>query len=411
MNTPIPGVAWRQKRLRGLLARAVSPVLLLILTSCSSGNVHTPTLSPPPTLQLSTPTANATQQAMLAQMQQEERAQGSQIATHVDTLFDNLAGQSTFSGSVLIARGGQVLLDKGYSMANWQTTTPNTPQTRFYLGSVTKEFTAMAILILQARGKLNVKQSVCTYIKSCPSPWRPVTIHDLLTHTSGIPELDASQLSDASPAAWIASFDNVVLNSTPGSQFSYCNTCYLILAYVVEQVGSMPYAQFVQQNILAPLKMTETGFDSNFYYTQASSAIGYDSWQSASDQLGYSNLDPSWSFLFGSGLLYSTVNDLYRWDQALYTTELVPQKILNEAFTSYTRNSLFAGSTYGYGWFITQSPIAGHRLIWHDGVIDGFRAYIGRYIDDHVTIIILSNLASIDSPTLAQQVQSLVFSH
>jgi CubicO group peptidase (beta-lactamase class C family) len=407
MTDPISCFLGRQKRFCRLLARLVYTLLMLALVSCGSGN-STHTLPPLSTLPLSSPVVNSTQPT-LAQLGQAERAHDSQIAAHVDALFDNLVGQSAFSGSVLIARAGRVLLDKGYSMANWQTNTPNTPQTRFYLGSVTKEFTAMAILILQARGKLDVRKSVCTYVKPCPPSWQPVTVHNLLTHTSGIPELDTSQLSGTSPAAWIASFDDVDLDFTPGDQFSYCSVCYQILAYVVEQVGGVPYDQFVQKNILTPLQMAETGFDSDFYYAQSNAANGYDGWQSDAEQLGYSGLDPSWSFLSGSGLLYSTVNDLYRWDQALYTTALVPQKILDEAFTSYTQSSLFAGSTYGYGWFIAKSPIAGHRLIWHDGVIDGFRTYIGRYIDDHVTVIFLSNLSSVDSPTLAQQVQNLVF--
>ena len=154
--------------------------------------------------------------------------------------------------------------------------------------------------------------------------------------------------------------------------------------------------------------MTETGFDSHFFYAQAVDAHGYAGWQSAAGQLGW-DMAPQWSFLYGSGLLYSTVDDLYRWDQGLYTNVLASQQTRDEAFTSYTSNSLFAGSTYGYGWFIAKSPVAGHRLIWHDGVIDGFRTYIGRYIDDDVATIFLSNLATVDSPALARSVQQDVF--
>jgi CubicO group peptidase (beta-lactamase class C family) len=331
-----------------------------------------------------------------------------QLASQVDNLFSNLVAQDQFSGSVLVARDGHILLAKGYSMANWQTGTPDTPLTRFYLGSVTKEFTAMAILLLQARGKLDVHKSICVYISPCPSPWQPATIHDVLTHTSGIPELDTSQLSAASPASWIASFDGYSLHFTPGSEFDYCSVCYQILGYVVQQVSGVPYSQFMLQNIFLPLHMLATGFDSTVYYNQGIDAHGYNNWKSESDQLGW-QMGASWSFLFASGLLYSNVGDLYRWDQALYTTLLVSQQTLAEAFTSYTSNSLFAGSTYGYGWFIAKSPVPGHRLIWHDGVIDGFRTYIGRYVDDHITVIFLSNLATVDSPVLAQKVQHVIF--
>jgi len=387
----------RRQSLWGALARGVAlPLLALTLVSCGPRN----TAQKVPTLPL---------QASSTPVLTPVSTGANQVTSQVDALFTNLVAQQQFSGSMLIAQDGQVLLDKGYSIANWQTNTANTPQTRFYLGSVTKEFTAMATLLLQQRGKLGVQNSICAYVTPCPPPWQPVTLSDVLTHTSGIPELDTSQLSGASPAAWIASFDDDDLNFTPGSQFDYCSTCYQILAYVVQQVAGVPYTQFVQQNILAPLQMTESGFDSDFYYAQSNAANGYAGWQESAEQLGWGDPNTSWSFLDGSGLLYSTVDDLYRWDQALYTTELFSQQTLNEAFTSYTSSSLFAGSTYGYGWFIAPSPVTGHRLIWHDGVIDGFRAYIGRYIDDHVTIIFLSNLATVDSPTLAQQVQGIVF--
>lgn len=336
------------------------------------------------------------------------KSQDMQIATQVNTLFTSLVTQHQFSGTVLIAKDGHILLSQGYSMANWTTQTLNTPLTRFYLGSVTKEFTAMSILMLQEQGKLRVQSSICKYVIPCPSPWQSVTIHDVLTHTSGIPELDTSQLSGASPAAWIGSFDGYPLAFTPGSQFSYCSVCYQILAYVVEVVSGQSYAQFVQQAIFTPLQMKETGFDSNFFYAQPNDAHGYATWENEAEQLGWS-VSPEWTFLFGSGLLYSSVSDLYLWDQALYTNKLVSEQTRDEAFTSYTSSSLFAGSTYGYGWFIAKSPVPGHRLIWHDGIIDGFRTYIGRYIDDDVTIIFLSNLATVDSPTLAQSVQKLVF--
>src|SRR5260370_6241542 len=123
------------------------------------------------------------------------------IAPQVDSLLANMAAHQQFSGSVLIAQHGQVLLSKGYSMADWDHDVPNTPHTRFYLGSTTKQFTAMAILILQQQGKLHVHDRLCSYLANCPAAWQPLTIHDLLTHTSGIPRLDDSQLSCAFPRA------------------------------------------------------------------------------------------------------------------------------------------------------------------------------------------------------------------
>ena len=333
-----------------------------------------------------------------------------QVASQVDTLLSKKASQQQFSGSILIAANGQVLLSKGYSMADWNHKISNTPQTRFYLGSVTKEFTAMGILILQEQGKLNVHDLLCKYIKDCPPPWQSLTIHELLTHTSGIPQLEDSSLSGASPQAWINSYNNVSLEFAPGTQFDYCSVCFQILGYVIQQVSGQPYSEFIEQSIIEPLQMKDTGFDSQYYYAQTDHATGYATWQVPAMELGWDS-GSQWSFLFGSGLLYSTVGDLYLWDQALYTQKLVSKKTLDEAFTAYDATSEFAGSGYGYGWFIAKSPVKGHRLIWHDGRIDGFRTFIGRYIDDHITVIFLSNLASLDELALANEIQQIVFAN
>lgn len=330
------------------------------------------------------------------------------LAAQIDNLLTQQVNNHLFSGSVLIAQNGQIVLAKGYSEANWDTATPNTPDTRFFLGSLTKAFTAMALLILQEQGKLHVQDPICTYIPNCPPPWQQLSIHELLTHTSGIPQLDDSQLSGASPSAWIASFDNAPLQFRPGGEFQYCSICYQVLAYVVQQVSGMPYSQFVQQAILDPLHMNSSGFDARAYYAQPSSALGYESWQVKAPQDGF-QVSPQWSFLFGSGLLYSTVNDLYRWDQALASNALVPQTTLTKVFTPYVNATLFPGSTYGYGWFLTRAPVPGHQLTWHDGVIDGFRNFIGRYVDDHVTIIFLSNLTTLDLVTLAHSIERVIF--
>ena len=335
-------------------------------------------------------------------------SQPAEMISQIDRLLTNKVAHQQFSGSVLIARAGQVLLSKGYGMADWDHQVPNTPHTRFYLGSTTKQFTAMAILLLQARGKLQVGDPLCLYLAHCPPAWQPVTLHELLTHTSGIPQLDRSPVSFASPQAWIASYDGVPLAFTPGREFSYCNVCYQLLGYVVEQDSDEPYSAFVQQAIFDPLQMRDTGFDQD-YYALPEHANGYASWRVRAESVAWS-VAPQWSFLWGSGLLYSSVEDLYRWDQALARHTLVSPPVLDEAFTPYIA-SQYAGSSYGYGWFIAKAPAPGHRLIWHDGRIDGFRTYIGRYPDDRVTIIFLSNLATVDELALASTLGQIVFAH
>lgn len=335
-----------------------------------------------------------------------------QLTSQLDGLFSNLVAQQQFSGSVLIMRGGQTLLNKGYSMADWNQNTPNDPNTRFFLGSVTKEFTATAILILQERGKLQVQDSLCVYINPCPAPWQAVTIHEVLTHTSGIPQDSDIPLDSApTPSAWIYTFNDYPLEYTPGSEYDYCSVCYQVLGYVVQQAAGQPYARFLQQNIFDRLQMWATSFSSSAYYANAHHATGYASWQAPAENDGWEDIDMTspWSFLFGSGVLTTTTGDLYLWDQGLNAHKILSQKSLDQAYTAFSPVSLFADSGYGYGWFIGKSPVAGHRLIWHDGVIDGFRTYIGRYIDDGVTIIFLSNLASTNTLSIAHSIEQLVF--
>jgi CubicO group peptidase (beta-lactamase class C family) len=411
---------WSQRRPAGSASRLITIGLLLILTLSLFGDQGIKELKTPPARQSALATRLPSQrlQSASATPSLSLPVQSTPVITptrqtirnisQVDQLLTTRVAQRQFSGSVLIAQDGQVLLSKGYSMADWDEHVSNTPHTKFYVGSITKQFTAMAILILQEQGKLHVQDHICSYIVPCPAQWQPLTIHHLLTHSSGIPDLDDSSLSYASPKAWIASFDGVGLVFTPGGQFSYCNVCYQILAYVVEQVSGEPYSTFLQQAIFDPLQMQNTGFDPH-YLSLPDHAVGYASWQVKDISIG-EDVAPQWSFLFGAGLLYSTVEDLYRWDQGLYANTLVSQETLNEAFTPYLP-SQYPGSSYGYGWFIAKAPTPGHRLLWHDGQIDGFRNYIGRYIDDQVTIIVLSNLSRLDELALAHTLEQLVFAH
>ncbi|TMD69516.1 MAG: beta-lactamase family protein [Chloroflexi bacterium] len=330
------------------------------------------------------------------------------MASQVNNLLMTEVTHQQFSGSVLIAHNDQVLLSKGYSMADWSKQVPNTPHTRFYLGSTTKQFTAMAILILQEQKKLHVHDQICSYIAPCPHSWQQVTIHELLTHTSGIPEFDHASLSNASPQSWINNFNNVPLGFAPGSEFSYCNVCYQILGYVVEKVSGEPYCTFLKQTIFDPLQMKQTGCDPP-YLSRPDHAVGYASWHIQDVSIGW-DAAPQWSFLFGAGLLYSTVEDLYRWDQTLSRHTLISRHVSDEAFTPYV-TSQYAGSSYGYGWFIAKAPIAGHRLIWHDGRVDGFRTYNGLYPDDRMTIMFLSNLSTLDELALASTLEQIIFAH
>ncbi|MGH2498428.1 MAG: serine hydrolase domain-containing protein, partial [Ktedonobacteraceae bacterium] len=187
-------------------------------------------------------------------------------AAQIDAYLTHLNATGVLSGSVLVAQNG-MLFAKGYGLADKDAGIANTPQTRFRIGSLTKQFTAMAILILQERGKLHVTDHLCLYIADCPTDWQPITIAHLLTHTSGIP--DYTDLPDFAPT-WtqpttpeelISRFKNLPLEFTPGSRFRYSNSGFILLGYIIERVSGESYATFLQDNIFSPLKMKNSGYD------------------------------------------------------------------------------------------------------------------------------------------------------
>jgi CubicO group peptidase (beta-lactamase class C family) len=303
----------------------------------------------------------------------------------LDEILSRMAMDETFSGSVLIAQNDEVLLNRGYGSADREQGIPNTPQTRFIVGSVTKQFTAMAILILQSQGRLNVQDPICRYIENCPAAWEDITIHHLLTHTSGMIVMPAdSSYPDTpiTPLELLDRFEDAPLDFQPGEKISYSNCGYWVLGTIIEQVSGQSYEAFVQQWILDPLDMHDSGFDQD----ASGLAVGYVDQNTTTPAQVIES-----SFLYSAGALYSTVEDLYRWDQALYTEQLIPRELLDQMFAP--RISLYpdaVGSTeYGYGWFVLDHQ--GRRMVGHGGAIDGFRAWIFRYPDDRITSILLSN--------------------
>lgn len=303
----------------------------------------------------------------------------------LDEILSRMAADETFSGSVLIAQDGQVLLSRGYGSADRELGISNSPQTRFFIGSVTKQFTAMAILILQSQGRLNVQDPICSYIEDCPAAWEGITIHHLLTHTSGMVVMPADNSypeSPITPRELLDRFEDTPLDFQPGERISYSNCGYWVLGIIIEQVSGQSYEAFVQQWVLEPLGMHDSGFDQD----ANGLAVGYIDQNTARPAQVIES-----SFLYSAGALYSTVEDLYRWDQALYIEQLISRELLDQMFTP--RVSLYpdaVGSVaYGYGWLVLDH--LGRQVVFHGGAIDGFRSWIFRYPDDRITIILLSN--------------------
>jgi CubicO group peptidase (beta-lactamase class C family) len=327
-----------------------------------------------------------------------------ETTSRIDKLLTLHTDRETFIGAVLVARNGEILLSQGYGWADRDNHIANTPQTRYRLGSITKQFTAMAILILQTQGKLNVQEPICTYIAECPDSWQDITIHHLLSHTSGItdltefPDFDTFKASPSTPEQTIALFKDRALDFEPGERWSYSNSGYILLGYIIEQVSGQSYELFLQKNIFDPLQMTDTGYDHN----DSSLATGYTGIGSHWEKPEYIDM----TLPYAAGGLYSTVEDLYRWDQALYTEQLVSQASLDLMFTSHAKMTM-NGLGYGYGWFVGK--MNNHQAISHGGGIDGFITEIRRYLDDKVTIIILSNRQTTNVPQIADEIASVVF--
>ncbi|MCL4505136.1 MAG: beta-lactamase family protein [Chloroflexi bacterium] len=304
----------------------------------------------------------------------------------IDAYLNRITADGSFSGSVLVARGGDVLLDKGYGEADREYHTPNTPQTRFLLASVSKQFTAMAILLLQDEGKLKVRDRICAYLPACPGAWKLVTIHQLLTHTSGIPDymsfsdFDSLEAMAASPVDLIQRFKYHALDFSPGSSWRYSNSGYVLLGYLIERVSGQSYAAFLQEHIFDPLRMQDSGYDPDGAIGDAM-AVGYE------DQSRAEYLDMSEAYAAGG--LYSSVEDLYRWSQALSSTRLISARLSAPMFRPQVAVPGRNTGSYGYGWFIRQR--LGRQVMEHTGVLDGFTTLIARFPHDNITLIVLCN--------------------
>jgi CubicO group peptidase (beta-lactamase class C family) len=192
-----------------------------------------------------------------------------QDAARMEQVIQSYTTGRHFMGTVLVAKGAEVLLSKGYGSANLEWDVPNSPATKFRLGSITKQFTAASILLLQERGKLNVEDPVKKYMADAPAAWDKITIYNLLTHTSGIPSFTSFpeyakwEPFTATPAEEVARFRDKPLDFAPGEKFSYSNSGYVLLGYLIEKITGGSYEKFVRENIFTPLGMQDSGYDSN----------------------------------------------------------------------------------------------------------------------------------------------------
>lgn len=335
-------------------------------------------------------------------------------ARKIDSLISTYARYGDFNGAILVAEVGKVLFRQGFGLADMERDIPNTSTTKFRIGSVTKQFTAMLIMQLVADGKLELHVPIANYLPGYPREnGQKITVHHLLTHSSGIPNNYASTKAtrnrpDAYTAAELVDeFSNLPLLFTPGEKFDYSNAGYTLLGYIIETVTEKRYEDVLQERIFTPLGMKNTGYDKHRALIKTRAAGYFQSW---GDHYNANYVDMS--TVYAAGALYSTVEDLFLWDQALYTGQLLPREYLDMLFTRHIPDS-DEGGDYGYGWTIKKKPIgnSGNHAtsIGHDGVIDGFCAVFTRIPDTKSTIILLSNVRRAPLNTMTQGIMGILY--
>src|SRR5579883_3101413 len=309
--------------------------------------------------------------------------------------------------AIAVVKGGQPIYSKGYGFANLEWHCPIRPNTVFRLASITKQFTATAIMLLESQGKLRLDDSITTYLPDYPTHGRLITITHLLNHTSGIKSYTSLDTflpdiakKDLSPDL-LPHFKDLPLEFEPGTRFLYNNSGYHLLGLIIEKVAEMSYEQFIQQHIFQPLGMNHS------YYMHHNAVIpqrasGYEKTPQGYQQADYLNM----MIVYAAGALGSTVEDLILWDAALRE-----ERILDRAAQErmYTPVQLTDGQTEDYGFGFRVTSYEGHRLVGHAGGIPGFHTFMARFIDDQAMIVVLANMTAIAVEKITRKIAQILF--
>jgi CubicO group peptidase (beta-lactamase class C family) len=321
-------------------------------------------------------------------------AADSDVTSRLDAIFKPFAAADQPGAAVLVVKDGQVLLRNAYGAADLELRVPLQPDAVFRLGSITKQFTAVAILMLAEQGKLVLTDPIDKYLPGYPMQGHVITVEHLLTHTSGIQSytdmpgwMQDRIKTDMKVQELIDGFKKEPMQFAPGTQYRYNNSAYVLLGAIIESVSGQSYEQFVTDRIFKPLGMTSSFYGSNEPIIPKR-AEGYTADNGVTKNARYLSMTQPYS----AGSLVSTVDDLARWDAALYTDRLLPRTALERAWTPYVLED-GKPTGYGYGWAI--GTLRGHRSIEHGGGIHGFSTYAVRLPDDRVFVVVLCNS---DSP-------------
>lgn len=325
------------------------------------------------------------------------------FASQAQALVSQQVDNGMFSGTVLVAKDGVPLLRAGYGAADREWDIPNTPDTKFRLGSLTKQFTATAILQLAEAGKLSIDDPVSKFYAKAPAAWSKITIRHLLNHSSGIPSYtsipgffeNGSSKKPLKPEEIVRLTQDKPLEFTPGSKFAYNNTGYILLGYIIEKASGQTYAGYLNQHIFQPLGMKNSGYDVSGEVLPKRAA-GYEPGKGGWRNADYLDM----TLPYAAGSLYSTVDDLLIWNTALTDGKILTEASRKAAWTENLEH-------YGFGWGIAVQD--GHARVSHNGGINGFSTAMNRYPKDGLVTIVLSNFQAAPSTPMANNLAGLCF--
>jgi len=318
---------------------------------------------------------------------------------NMDQLVQSYVDHHKFMGSAIVARDGKILLDKGYGFANLEWDIPNSPQTKFRLGSVTKQFTAASILLLEERRELRIDERAGKYLSDLPKAWDKITIYNLLTHTAGIPnftnfpDYKTNHASAVTPGELLKRFIDRPLEFPPGEKFAYSNSGYIVLGMIIEKVSGQTYGTFVQDNIFTPLAMHDSGYDSNNAIIKHR-ASGYSFASGSPKNASYVDM----TVPFAAGGLYSTVEDMLKWENGLFEGKLLTQASLTKMTTPFK-------GQYALG--VGVHKMGERTIVEHAGGVDGFVADAAFFPEEKLAIVVLSNQEDSSPTTIAKKLADI----
>jgi len=348
-----------------------------------------------------------------AQQKHDARVYGQAKVDKLDKLISVYAEYGKFNGSVLVAEKGKVIYKKGVGLADMEWNVPNQPDTKFRLGSITKQFTSMLIMQLVEQGKLKLDVPISAYLPDYPKKnGEIITIHHLLTHSSGIPDVTAFPgfFKNISRNAYsslqlVNLFADSTLQFKPGERNAYSNSGYMLLGYIIEKITGKSYEQVLQENIFTPLNMKNTGYDHHSPLLK-NRARGYE--KNGRLYINANFIDMS--VPYAAGALYSTVEDLYLWNQALYGNQLLRKENMDLLFIKHIPAG---GGHYGYGWNIYEMPLGNTakqiEAIGHRGGIDGFNTQLTRIPSDKSFIVLLNNTGRAPLDEMTKTIAAILY--